>query len=135
MNKRVSSRAIIIEDNKVLLIFRKKVKDGITKEYYVVPGGGQEENETLEETAIRELKEELNVDIEILEYLGKIELDDTISNYYLSKIVKGTPKLGGEELYRMNEYNYYVPRWVDINQLDNIDLSARDIVKKAISLH
>lgn len=42
MNKRISSRAIIIENNKLLTFFRRKNKDGKIKEYYSLPGGGQE---------------------------------------------------------------------------------------------
>ena len=46
--KRISSRAIIIEDNKLLVMFIRKIKNGIKKEYYVIHGGGLEEGETLE---------------------------------------------------------------------------------------
>ena len=81
MEKRVSSRAIIIEDNKLLAMFRRKIKnDGSVKEYYVIPGGGLEENETLEENVIRELKEEFSVDIEELERMTK-------ENYYEIKYI------------------------------------------------
>ena len=86
MEKRVSSRAIIIEDGKLLAMFRRKIKkDGSIKEYYVIPGGGLEEGETLEENVIRELKEEFNVDIEIVKFLGTEEYDDTIANYFYVK--------------------------------------------------
>lgn len=53
--KRVSARAIIIENNKLLVMFRRKIKDGVVKEYYAILGGGVEENETLEETVKREM--------------------------------------------------------------------------------
>ena len=46
--KRTNGRAIIIENDEVILMFRRKIKNGITKEYHAIPGGGQEENETLE---------------------------------------------------------------------------------------
>ena len=134
MKKRVSSRAIIIEDNKLLTMFRRKVKkDGSVKEYYVIPGGGLEENETLEENVIRELKEEFNVDIEIVKFLSTEEYDDTIANYFLCKIVNGTPKLGGEELDRITPENYYEIRYIDLNDIDNYDINAKDIIKKVIS--
>ena len=134
MEKRVSSRAIIIEDGKLLTMFRRKIKkDGSVKEYYVIPGGGLEESETLEENVIRELKEEFNVDIEIIKFLSTEEYDDTIANYFLCKIVNGTPKLGGEELDRITPENYYEIRYIDLNDIDNYDINAKDIIKKVIS--
>ena len=130
MNKRVSSRAIIIEDNKLLTMFRRKIKnDGSVKEYYVIPGGGLEEGETLEENVIRELKEEFNVDIEIIKFLGTEEYEDTIANYFLCKIVNGIPKLGGEELERMTPQNYYEIKYIDLKDIDNYDINAKDIIK------
>lgn len=130
MEKRVSSRAIIIEDGKLLAMFRRKVKkDGSIKEYYVIPGGGLEDGETFEENVIRELKEEFNVDIEVVKFLGTEEYDDTIANYFLCKIVNGTPKLGGEELERMTPENYYEIRYINLNEIDNYDINAKDIIK------
>ena len=74
MKKRVSSRGIIIKDDSILTIFRRKRKeDGTFKEYYTIPGGGLEDGENLGENIIREIKEELNVNIRILGYLGKEE--------------------------------------------------------------
>ena len=130
MEKRVSSRAIIIEDGKLLTMFRRKIKkDGSVKEYYVIPGGGLEESETLEENVIRELKEEFNVDIEIVKFLSTEEYDDTIANYFLCKIVNGTPKLGGEELDRITPENYYEIRYIDLKDIDNYDINAKDLIK------
>ena len=135
MKKRVSARAIIIENDQVLTMFRRKKKDnGNYKEYYVIPGGGVEPNETLEETCIRELKEEYNVDIEILGYLGADEKEDTIGHLFHAKIVKGIPSLGGEESERNNEDNYYEIRKIDLNKLNEIDIDAIEFINKAKNL-
>lgn len=132
MKKRVSARAIIIEDNQVLTMFRrKKNEDGTTKEYYVIPGVGHEEGETLEETCIRELQEEYNVDISILGYLGKEENETTISHIFHAKISKGIPALGGEEKDKNNEDNYYEIKRININELDKINIYAVEFIKKA----
>src|SRR5574344_423500 len=112
--KRTSTRAIIIEDNKVLLFFRRKLVDGVINEYYSLPGGGIEYNETKEECLIRELNEEFSVDIFIIKYLGKKEDENTIQEYFFAKIIKGTPTLGGEELERNNPNNYYEIKRIDI---------------------
>ena len=130
---RISSRAVIIENGKVLTMFRRKIKDGKTKEYYVIPGGGQDEGETLEATVVRELKEEMNVDIKVLGYLGKSVWEDTTSNFFHCEIVKGTPCLGGEELERMKEDNYYEPMFVELSSLDKINIIGTDFINKAVS--
>jgi len=62
---RISARALLIKDNKILLT---KYKDN--KGYwYVMPGGGQNKGETLIECLKREVKEELDADIEVNEML------------------------------------------------------------------
>ena len=133
MNKRINSRAIVFEDDNVLLLFRHKIVDGIIKEYYAIPGGGVELNETLEEAAIRELKEELSIDIEIISYLGKLEEEKCIHHIFNAKKVSGDIKLGGEELEHNNENNYYEIRKININDIDNINLyqENKDFIKKA----
>lgn len=130
--KRISSRAIIIEDNKLLVIFRRKIKDGVKIEYYVIPGGGLEEGETLEENVIREIKEELNIDIEIIKKLETLEFDETIENYFQCKRINGTPKLSGEEKERMSDENYYEVRYIDLDKLDEYDIKAKDIIKRLL---
>ena len=133
MEKRVSSRAIIIDNGSLLTMFRRKIKNGKIKEYYVIPGGGLEENETLEENVIRELKEEFGVDIEVLGYLGKEEHEKTIEHYFHCKIVNGTPKLGGEELERMTDENYYEVRTIDLKDLVDMDINAKGKINMALN--
>ena len=134
MGKRIGSRAIIIKDEKVLTMYRRKVdKEGNIDEYYVMPGGGQEGNETLEETVIRELKEEFNVDIKILRYLGTQENEKSINHFYQCEITNGMPKLSGEELERMTDSNYYEIREIPLVEINNINLIGKEMVKLAIN--
>ena len=132
MNKRVSSRGVIIEEEYFYAMFRrKKLPSGEIKEYYAIPGGGSEENESLEETLIRELKEELSVDVKIKGYLGKDEDEASIAHYFSAEIISGIPKLGGEELEISNENNYYEVRRIPLKDLDSINLLPKDKVLKA----
>ena len=132
MEKRVSARAIIIEDNEVLTMFRRKKKtDGSYKEYYVIPGGGVEDGETLEETCIREIKEEYNVDIKVLGYLGSDEKETTIGHFFHAGIIDGVPTLGGEESDRNNPDNYYEIRRINIDKLNDYDIDAKEFINKA----
>ena len=132
MGKRVSSRAIIIENDKILVMFRRKIKEGKVKEYYVIPGGGKEENETLEENVKRELFEEMNIKIGILGYLGKYESENTVEHYFHCNIIKGVPRLGGEEKERMTKDNYYEIRFEKLDDLKKLDLVAEEKVYMAL---
>lgn len=70
---RNSVKAIIIRDNKLLCV-QKKDEHGF---YFLLPGGGQDKNETFKEAVRRECREELGAEIEvgelkyIREYIGK----------------------------------------------------------------
>ena len=62
MRKRlIALLALVNEDNEVLISLRKNKKeyDG----YWEYPGGKVEENETLEQAIIREIKEEIDLEI------------------------------------------------------------------------
>lgn len=135
--KRVNGRAIIIDGDEVLLMFRRKIKDGIVNEYYAIPGGGKEENETIEECVKREINEEFNLDIEVKDYLGKVEDDKNIGHIYSAKIIGGTLKLGGEELDHNKEDNYYEVQRVKLSEIENINLfeENKDLIRKAIELN
>ncbi|MCQ2749910.1 MAG: NUDIX domain-containing protein [Clostridia bacterium] len=132
MNKRVSARAIIIEDDCVYLMFRRRIKDdGTVKEYYVIPGGGQEEGEELTDTVLREIKEEFQVDVKVLGFLGSDEGEDSIANFFACSIENGVPTLGGEELDKQSESYYYEIRKISMSELENIDVLSKDLIYKA----
>ncbi len=58
---RNSVKAIIIRDNKLLCI-KKADSDG---DYYLLPGGGQNKNETFEDAVKRECLEEIGAEISV----------------------------------------------------------------------
>lgn len=129
---RISSRAIIFDKDIVYLLFRRKRQsDGTFKEYYVLPGGGVLENETLHQTLIREIKEELCVDIEIEGYVGTISFDNSVAYYYRTKIIDGIPRLGGEEKERNISNNYYEIVKTKVSNLSLLDKDLREIIIKA----
>lgn len=131
--KRINGRAIIIDGDEVILMFRRRIKDGIVKEYYAIPGGGQEENETIEECTKREIKEEFNLEIEVHEQLGIVEDEKNIGYIFNCSIISGTPKLGGEELEHNKEDNFYEVRKVKISDLDKYDILEENkaLIRKA----
>ena len=71
MNKTVrnSAKALVINDGKMLAI---KIKDS-DGEFYIMPGGGQDTDESLADCVCREVREEVGIQIECGELLFVIE--------------------------------------------------------------
>ncbi|MEI6352507.1 MAG: NUDIX domain-containing protein [Candidatus Nomurabacteria bacterium] len=62
--------AIIINKNQEFLLINLI---SFEEKYFAIPGGGSEDNESLEETVYREIKEELGIGKDSLELIGKSE--------------------------------------------------------------
>jgi len=111
---RKAVRAVIFDnENKVALINVSK------HNYYKLPGGGIEGDESVESALRRECLEEVGCDVFVGEELGRIieyrnqwETEQE-SSCYLAKIKgeKGEPKLVGYEI-----DSEFKPVWVDINE-------------------
>ncbi len=115
----------------ILLIHRKKG----SKEYWVVPGGGLDINESYEEAAKRELLEELGLSIREMRELCTISLDDRIEKYFISySDTCDMIKMHGEELKRSNDDNIYEPTWVDISNVPLIFLLPNELKDKLVEI-
>ena len=91
MEKINVSAAIITKDNKYFIAKRNKNKH--LGGFYEFPGGKQDVNETLQETVIREIKEELDVHVCVGSKLGEEHYkDDKINvhlHYFFCTIISG----------------------------------------------
>lgn len=121
---RKRATAIIVEDGKMLLIRRNKPNH----EYFVVPGGGVDEGETVEEALVRETMEELSLKVEDFHEVGRVEnvkmpegtsIHIGLQSYYFFHVKKysGTLALGGEEKESMTEDNQYHFVWVSVPEV------------------
>lgn len=110
--------AIIKQDNKVLLCQRK---EGALKGKWEFPGGKIENGETPEECLIREVEEELGIEIEVDSIFKAVHTHydhgDFLIIGYLAKYVEGEISL------RVHS----ACAWVDIERLCDYDLAEANI--------
>lgn len=119
---RKAVRTFLINDNKVIVI---KYKTNKNMNYYDIPGGKIEENESAINASIREFKEETGIEIINQKYKGNVivEYPNMIFDFdiYLVNDYKGNPK-EFEENYSM---------WISIEDLlkENKKFPSVEIIK------
>jgi 8-oxo-dGTP diphosphatase len=118
--KRVRAAALVCKDNKILMIKRKK----LFREYYILPGGTVENNESPESAALRELFEETSVTADIAKELHTYTFNSVFNHIFLCTYINGEPKLqdDSEEVRHSNMLNHFTPLWVPLHDLPNITM-------------
>ena len=84
--KRLGASIIFINDKVEILLFLRDDKPDLPyRNMWDVPGGHVEDNETSEECIVREMKEEMNLDLKDFQLLCQTEFDDRIEYTYWKK--------------------------------------------------
>jgi 8-oxo-dGTP pyrophosphatase MutT (NUDIX family) len=113
MKTKPRSAVLIQRDDKLLLIKRDKTGKPT---YYVLPGGGIEAGETPAQAGIREMREELGVDIRVV---SAVKNDKSLERE--TWIVKAT--IGGDvqpiwlEEHKQTPDNHYEVVWLPVSEL------------------
>lgn len=109
---------IIYKNDKFLIAQRnlKKPQGGL----WEFPGGKVEKNESYEKALIREIKEELNADIEINEYIG-----ESIHHYPEKdiKLIFYKAKLLSEKIELLEHESY---EWITKEKKDKFEFAGAD---------
>jgi len=127
MQKRV--RGILVDGGVITLL--KRVKK--SEVYYVFPGGGVEEGESVLQALKRELKEEFGVEVKVKKLLAKKRFDrektEQIEYFYVCETTGGKIGTGsGPEYQPGNEYNgtHEVVQF-PINKIKNLNLLPEEV--------
>ena len=130
---------VCIYDNKILLMHRINLERVAgEQEYYVIPGGGVEDGETVEQAVVRELDEETSVMVSTGELILKRYVTETDRDeyYYVCTYVSGEPKLR-EDTNEFEEMklgvHFYKPMWLALSEINNVTIypvEIKDILVK-----
>lgn len=118
----VRPSVILIDDNKILLM---KYNYG-GNEVYALPGGNPDDGETLVETLIRELEEELNLHIAVsaLVLAGEVIFPEsaksTLHCVFHGRILSGLPVLNPEHTSALGVEWVSLSETVDLNMYPNV---------------
>jgi mutator protein MutT len=129
---RVIASVILKKENKILLI--KEVLEDF-KEHWIFPGGGVDFGETVEEAAKREIKEEINLDVEIKEFLGFKEIIRPQFDYHTLIFFFIAEHLNGEvtRIKKVLDAKYFTLNDAkNLNLVDSAKWALEEMNKKGI---
>lgn len=109
--------AIIIHENK---IFATQRGYGEFKDGWEFPGGKVESGETPQEALVREIKEELDIEIEVKDFLETVEYD--YPEFHLSMDCFFCTIKSGELVLKEHE----AAKWLTVETLDSVDWLPAD---------
>lgn len=138
-----TGRAVIFTENKDEIISIKRTKYNengeVIKEYYTLPGGHLEEGESFETATIREIYEELGIDVKIQELLLEMYNEDLKQEekFYICSHISGKIGTGTGEEWQNSDYIKYgkyeltTLKIKDLDKYNLLPLNVRDeIIKK-----
>ena len=114
--KRQGSSIIFINDNNEILLFLRDEKPSIPfPNMWDLPGGHVEENETPKQCIVREIKEEMELDIKECELFSVNELPDRIEYTFWKKTNLDIDRI------RLHEGQYL--KWFTEKEIENTELA------------
>ena len=113
--------AVIFQNEKVLCVQRAEHEKEYVSLKWEFPGGKVEAGEQFEEALVREIREELSVDIEISKFFMTVE--HTYPNFHLVMHVYRCDLTEGEVI--LNEH--VDMKWLKVDELDQLDWAEADI--------
>lgn len=116
----VVGMAIIDDSNRVLIAQRPQNKSLANK--WEFPGGKLEEGETLEKCIVREIKEELNLDVLPIQYIGQESFDyehaSVTLHLFIGRIISDS---------KVVLHEHQKVKWTDISKLARYDFPEVDL--------
>lgn len=131
---RPRASAIIKYNDGIILVHRIKGEGENKDEYYAVPGGGVEEGESVEEATIREIKEEVGIDIKLTDKYYKLYSAHRWQYFYVAEYVLGEigtgdgPEFTSPDYAKYGSYNIEVVPYDEIKNINLLPQEVKEII-------
>lgn len=131
---RVRSAAIFIQNNSLALLERHR--DGL--HYFTFPGGGVDAGETPEQAVVRELREELGIEVRVLRLAAEVWFRGNQQFFFLVEQMGGKFGTGAGEEYASDldpARGSYEPVWMPLEQVAIQNVLPKPVAAFVVQSH
>lgn len=125
-------RVFIMDAQKRLLLVKHTVEHENTS-FWILPGGGLEEGEYSWDAAVREVKEETNIDIHVVDLLYTLEEQTDYglrcTHYFLGEYKNGQVKLGEDPEFDKDNQVLSDVKYFSKEEIKTLDRVYPEIIK------
>ncbi|MGT2828590.1 NUDIX domain-containing protein [Streptococcus hillyeri] len=111
---------ILLDKTGQFIVLIKRIKPD--KTYLVFPGGGIEAGETPRQAALRELSEELAIQVPSEAIRAEMQQQDGWLFLIQSQESVGPLAIHGEEAERSTPKNQYLPHWISLEEMAELSI-------------
>ena len=124
-------RVVILDDNRRVLMLRQHHEN---RDIWMVPGGGIEEGETALDAAVREVKEEAGLDIEVGKLIWHVEevsekKGQRFVNFFLGSIKGGNVHIGTDPERAPDQQVLREVRFMSREEIEKIEVLYPEYLK------
>jgi mutator protein MutT len=127
---RIRAGCILIEENKLALIERHRAG----RHYFSFPGGGVDEGESLEQAVVREVEEELGLQVDVIRKIAEVHFNGKLQHYFLVERIGGAFGTGtGEEYGEYDpKHGTYQPLWMVLDEVLHNNVLPRALAELVV---
>ena len=113
----VGKVVLVNENNQILILKRSNYKNDLTNGLWDIPGGSINEDEDINQGVIREVKEELQVELSDIQVFEISSSKGVPNGYSILVLFYSRDITLKDEIVLSHEHTEY--RWIEINDLEN----------------
>ncbi len=99
------------------------------KNYWTLPGGGLENEETFEEAVIREVQEEVNLKVKVIKHLYTNSYELGVEKCFLAQVVEqNSPIIGFDPELPLDQQELKEVKWQPIKEMAE-DIQVSEVIR------
>jgi len=131
---RIRAAALLIQNGSIAVM--ERYRGG--RHYFTFPGGGVDEGETVEVAVVREIEEELGLQIRVTKHVATVWFNGNRQEYFLVEQTGGTFGAGSGEEFTAGydeARGTYHPMWIPVRELLANPVLPEEVALMVVKFH